>query len=511
MAAEGTMTIGPAARSMLGSKDQWAAIRRLNLTRGTQMLEVRPGEYEPHESYFADLTSPELQPYAGKYSGARDLGDGRVVYSFQQPGKHKYDTMDAVYAQDQTTGQWMLQGDPTPTRQVSSREHHRDFIEQDVLPMLAAAGLAYGAAYGAGALGGGGAGAAEAGALGGGAEASALAGEAAGAYGGEAALGSAAGVTGGSGLGTVGTIQEAGALSQIPAVGAGIPGGSIMGASDWIELAKLGAGLYAIDQAGDRADEATGRAGDAANRQLDLSQQAFDWFKKAYDDQTPTRQAAEKRAQDVSDALLEGMRFATGQAKELDEYNKATFRPAEKAYMERAMGYDTPERRAAAAAAAGADVDSSMALARQAIDRAAARSGVTPGSAKHIAAMEDSALKQATARGGAMTRAMRDVEQQGFARLADATNLGRGIATQQATQQQIASGTGGQSVNASMAGVQASMAGNPTMQAGFNTALTGSNAAGNLYSQLARNQIAQDQMYLDGISSIGKFFGGSGG
>lgn len=497
-------------------QDPYAALRNLNIAKQTgQGVVGLRGDNEIYgdvDSYTMNL-SPEQQAYQSKYNNVIDLGDGRVKAVFQQPGKHKYDTLDAIYKIDPSTGQYVMDGDPTPSRQTSSSQKVRDFAEHGV-PVVAAV---MGAGYGLQALGAGAGAAGSASASAGAlptigqvtmadlgmasipeiASASALAPTASGIGNAIAAAGSAS---------TPAAVAGSGVMDKVLA-GAKTIGG-MMGASDWIQLAQLGTGLYAMNQAGDRSDAALGAATGAANRQMDLSERAFDWYTKAYDDQKPSRDAAEQRARDVSNAQLEAMRFATDQAKELDAYNKTTFRPAERTFIDKSMGYDTPERRAAAAQAAAVDVDSSAALAREAIGRAMARSGVTPGGAKSIAAMEDNAVRLATARGGAMTRAVRDVEQQGFARMADVVNLGRGVPTQQATQQNIATNTGNASVGNAGAAVNASMAGNGTMQSAFNTAIQGTGAAGNLYSNIARIGTQQDEMLLGGINSIGRFFGG---
>ena len=101
--------------------------------------------------------------FQSKYNEITVLLDGRLAVTLQQPGMHKYDTMTAIYGQDPQTGKWMLQNDPmqAKTRQVSSSQQVRDFIEQDVLPVAAlVVGGTYVLPYLAGAGAGAGAGAA---------------------------------------------------------------------------------------------------------------------------------------------------------------------------------------------------------------------------------------------------------------------------------------------------------------------------------------------------------------
>lgn len=295
------------------------------------------------------------------------------------------------------------------------------------------------------------------------------------------------------------------ALTQTGAAGAS--GAAGMGATDWINLAQLAAGVWATNEAGNASQDATNAAQGVAQGQLKLSQDALDWYKATYAEQAPARAAAETRAQQISDAQLRAMTSATDQADELYNYNKTTFRPLEQRLVSEAQSYDTPERRMAAAASAAADIDVSTAEARKANDRALARSGFAPGSAKAMALSEDSAVAQGRNRGSAMTGAVRNVEQQGYARMADAANMGRGIASQQATQQQIATTTGNSSVANSGGALQAAQSGNQFMGNGYNTAISGMSSAGNLFNQVAGQQNQQDQMLLNGVNGIGQFMG----
>lgn len=137
-------------------------------------------------------------PFSTKYSNVVALPDGRMQVTLQQPGAHKYDTMEAIYAKDPTTGQWTLQNDPmqAKSRQVSTGESFvRDPLEQFgkefVLP---AAAMYFGGTALAGAGGAGGA--AGAAAPAGGAAGGAAAGGAAAGAGGAAAGGAAAGAGG---------------------------------------------------------------------------------------------------------------------------------------------------------------------------------------------------------------------------------------------------------------------------------------------------------------------------
>ncbi len=144
--------------------DQWAGIRRLQFR---QFDPDNPGYLLPGGVWDVDDNALAAGGYNTKYKDRpEEVAPNVFRVTVQQPGAHKYDTADAFYAVDPTTGMGTLVEDPTATRQVSSREKWRDRLEKRILPI---AGAVLTAGYGAEALagmgaGGAGAGAAEAGA-----------------------------------------------------------------------------------------------------------------------------------------------------------------------------------------------------------------------------------------------------------------------------------------------------------------------------------------------------------
>lgn len=234
-----------------------------------------------------------------------------------------------------------------------------------------------------------------------------------------------------------------------------------------------------------------------------ISKDALDWYKTIYGDQAPNRARAAETAQKVSDAQLRATDFATQQAQDLDAYNKTTFRPLEQKIVGDAQTYDTAGRRMQAAAGAQADIDQSFQATRDATDRDLARSGIAPGSGKALSLMQDAAVQQAAARAGAGTTAIRNVEQQGYARTMDAANLGRNIASNQATQQNIATTTGNSATGNAGAALAATTSGNGLMGQGFTTAINGNNSAGNLFGQAANIEQQQQNAAMQGLGQLG--------
>lgn len=279
------------------------------------------------------------------------------------------------------------------------------------------------------------------------------------------------------------------------------------GGANWADLLKAGVSIYGVTKASENSSDATKAAEKVANSQLDLNQQALDWYKQVYADQAPDRAQTSALAKSVADAQIRGMNFATDNAMELADYNKSTFRPVEQRIVKDAMAYDTPERRMSAASSAAADIDTSVAAARQAQNRALGRAGIAPGSTKAMALAEDMAVQQGVARGSAQTGAVRNVETMGHARMMDAASLGRNIPSQQATQQQIAMTTGNSAVQNSNSGLNALQSGNSLMSQGYNSATQGNQVAGNLFNSIANGQRLDDNSMLTGIGNIAQFIG----
>lgn len=225
----------------------------------------------------------------------------------------------------------------------------------------------------------------------------------------------------------------------------------------------------------------------AAVQNAQLSREQLDWMRQVYADQAPQRAAAEQRATAVADAQVGGMNFATDEARRLSQRNQTVFQPLEDRLVTNSQNFDTPERRQQAAAEARADVEQSFGSAQDANTRAMRRTGATTGG-RSAALMTDWALAKAKANAGASTTAVKGVEQQGYARQMDAASLGRGIASNQATQQQIATTTGNGAVGAGGASLAATNSGIPSMQAAYSGAMQGNQTAGNLFGQAAQIQ-----------------------
>lgn len=223
----------------------------------------------------------------------------------------------------------------------------------------------------------------------------------------------------------------------------------------------------------------------AALAQAELSKEQLAWAKQIYAEQAPDRAAAAARAKAVSDAQLASMQQNDAIAKDYNDYAKGTFRPLEQKMVADAQAYDTPERQNAEAAKAVAGVESQIAQTQASQQRNMARMGVNPNSGKWGASFN---LDGAKAKAGAAQAARDKVEMQGYARKADAANLGRNLASNQATSAGVALSAGNSASTNMQALGNINAQGNQIMQNGFSGASSTMGSAGSLYSSAAQIQ-----------------------
>lgn len=232
------------------------------------------------------------------------------------------------------------------------------------------------------------------------------------------------------------------------------------------------------------------------------AQEALDWAKQVYAQEAPARQAAADLDRRVAEAQIAGMDTATQQAARDAERRRTVFDPIENRIASEAMDYDTPQRRAEAAARASADVEAAAGGAMTDLRRDALRYGGSFDDGAARGGMVDLALGKARARAGAADAAVRNVEAQGHARRMDAAGIGRGVVSSQATQQQIATQSGNSAVGANMAGLNAIQSGHGVMQTGYGQAGSLYGQAGSLYGQAAQIKNTARGQDLNFMSNI---------
>lgn len=241
-----------------------------------------------------------------------------------------------------------------------------------------------------------------------------------------------------------------------------------------------------------------------------VSKEALDFFKTEYANTADERAAASTRANAISDAQLATMNQQNVLAKDYADYNKTTFRPLEQRMVREAQQYDTQDRRTAAANEAAADVQMASDTQMGVMSRNMMRNGINPGSGASLALQQQGALQTAKMSAGAQNAARKQVEATGYARMADAANMGRNLPSAQATAVQTGIQAGGASQASSGASLNATHSGSALMQNGFNTAIQGNQSAGNIFGQQAQVQSGGGNGMAGMMSGVGGIMQGMG-
>lgn len=131
---------------------------------------------------------------------------------------------------------------------------------------------------------------------------------------------------------------------------------------------------------------------------------------------------------------------------------KDTFQPLQDQYIADAKSWDTPQRRAQAASEAQADVRLQGRLAAGQRVRQAMSMGVNPNSGRFLSAEAGASNDMALAAVGAGNLARDKIEAQGESKMANAINLGSGLAVNPATSMQLGSSALSTGANGAMQG-----------------------------------------------------------
>lgn len=256
----------------------------------------------------------------------------------------------------------------------------------------------------------------------------------------------------------------------------------------------------------DAPDNSGVNAAAVANAQL--SKESLDWYKQIYAESAPDRAKAAALNEKVSGAQLDALNTNTALANDYANYAKTTFRPMEQAIVADAASFDTAGKTTEAVGKAQADVNAGFSSAQAQQQRAMSRMGVNPSSGRSMAMQNQTSIAQAAALAGASNKARTDTETLGYARKMDAANLGRGLASNQATSMGVALNAGNSATtNAGLTLSQGNQAA-AQMGQGFNTAISANNSAGNLYGQAAQLS-SQDNGMMGALGGIAGAYAGS--
>lgn len=219
----------------------------------------------------------------------------------------------------------------------------------------------------------------------------------------------------------------------------------------------------------------------AALQQANLSKEQLDWVKQIYAETAPDRKAATDRANFVSDKQLEALDQQSKITQDYADYQKNVFRPLETGIVADAANYDTQARQDAEAGKAVADVNQSFGAAQDASNRNMQRMGVNPASGAFAAGQTQLQAQKALATVQGINGAREKVQTIGYARKMDAANLGRNLASNQATSAGVALNQGNSAVANGQVGLSVANQGVQMMNSGYAGAQQGLAGAASTY------------------------------
>lgn len=248
-----------------------------------------------------------------------------------------------------------------------------------------------------------------------------------------------------------------------------------------------------------RSAEASEKIGEM---QVALGRETLDFYKKQYEEIKPVLGK-------IMDSELATMEANQARADEYAAYEKGTFRPVEEKLVKQAQEYDTEAKREQLARTAAGDVSQAFGVARGQQNRQLAAAGLRPDSNRFAALNNNLIVQEALAKAGSANNSRIQSEGLGYARLQDAANMGRGLASNASTAY-------GVSLNAGNSASGTAQAGGNFMGQGFGQASgmysAGANAygtAGNIYGNEFNSRMqgynAQQQAsgaFAKGIGSL---------
>lgn len=255
--------------------------------------------------------------------------------------------------------------------------------------------------------------------------------------------------------------------------------------------------------------------GEAALLQAKTGQDWLNFAKDAFEVSTGRQAELDALTKEVTNLQIGLAKDQTDWSREDRQRYEEKFRPIEDSFVEEATNYATPERQAAAAAEAKADVQTSAAAARAAAGREAAAVGINPASGRYAGIDRAGEMGTALATAGAQNNARQMVRDKGLALKADAVNLGRGLPAQSAQAAAMGLNAGSSAVGLNQGTNAQYLASTDIMGSGYRGQMAGYAGQASTLNQQYSNQIsawqAQQQANAASASGIGSFLGGAMG
>lgn len=255
--------------------------------------------------------------------------------------------------------------------------------------------------------------------------------------------------------------------------------------------------------------------GKAALMQAETGQQWLTFARDAFAVSNERQAELDALTKQVSDLQLGVAADQAGWMRADRERYETSFRPLEDEFLNEAKSYDSPEKQAAAAAEAKADVLASSATARATAQREAASLGIDPTSGRYAGIDRAGEMGTALAAAGAQNSARQMVRDKGLALKADAVNLGRGLPAQSAQAAAAGLGAGSSAVGLHQTNQGLYNSSTGIMGQGFQGQMAGYAGQASALNQQYSTQVAawdaEQRHNSAGAAGFGQFLGGIAG
>lgn len=251
--------------------------------------------------------------------------------------------------------------------------------------------------------------------------------------------------------------------------------------------------------------------GAAALKQAQTGEDMMNFMREAYGDQMERQEVTDALSQEVTRDQLATSRQQQAWAKEDRSRYQGVFQPLQDEYIERARDWDSPERQAALAAEARADVIGNASLQQQAGNRALAASGVNPASGRYQGVNRSADLATGLAAAGAQNNARSQVRGQALALRESAINLGNGLPVSASNSAAMGLNAGSTAMGTNMAANSQAMNATGLMSQGFQGQMQGYAGQAGTLNSLYGNQLqgwsAGQQASAQNAAGIGETIG----
>lgn len=243
----------------------------------------------------------------------------------------------------------------------------------------------------------------------------------------------------------------------------------------------------------------------------ELGKEWLQFSKDTYAESQVRQKPIDELATKVSTAQLTSAEQQNTWAKEAHDRYVDKFQPLQDELIDEAKNYDTPEKQAAAAAAAKADITTASAGQRASTNRSMIAMGVNPNSGRFAGINRATDLGTAVAGAGAQNNARTLVKNTGLNLRANAVNIGNGLPAQSAQNVGLGLNAGTGAANVTNAANAQFMGATGIMERGYQGGMQGyTNQANILQNQYNSQLQAWGMEQQQNSANMGGIMGGIG-